>query len=98
MNAFMTEMNQLVYVGDALFAAGNEAPQFVGAGLVMLLLAGLILKCFSIARRPTANLKCAISLGIMLSAVFVLSLISTVDRFFPVHRILIGLGVLIAMA
>ncbi|MDB6066806.1 MAG: hypothetical protein JWR26_3014 [Pedosphaera sp.] len=94
----MLEMNQLVYMGDAILAAGNESPQFVGVGLVMLLLASLILKSFSIARRPTANSKCAISLGIMLSAVFVLSLTSTVNRFFPVHRILIGLGVLTAMA
>jgi tetratricopeptide (TPR) repeat protein len=89
----MIETNQFLTPGSAPFDAGYHAGQVAGRILAYVLLAALAGKCFSIARRPAANTKCALSLGVLLCSLGVASLIGTVvGQLSPALRVLAVLG------
>jgi tetratricopeptide (TPR) repeat protein len=94
----MMGTNQLDYQG----ALPYEAGKVTGQALVYLLFLCLALKSFSIARRPNANAKCALSLGIFFSSMVMGGIISALGQAMGVvsltHRIVAVLGGLMVFA
>src|SRR5947209_14500225 len=64
---------------DSAYMTGYVA----GNIFVALLLLALVLKCFSIARRPATNGKCAASLGVILAGWFIAATGASLAKFFP---------------
>ena len=86
-------MNQFISPESGSFETGKVA----GQAFVFLSLAALAVKCFSIARRPNANAKCAISLGMAICALIVAALAGMVGGLSPTLHALMILGGLISL-
>ena len=79
---------------DAAFRAGYLAGQLI----FILILAVLAAKFFKMARRPTTNSKCALSLAVFLTAITLSGLGGIVTRLNPELRFLAVFGGLISFA
>src|SRR5260370_26752386 len=83
-------------------SAAYDAGYVTGGILFTLVLLLLAIKCFSIARRPATHTLCAVSLGVLLSAYFLGSVIGVVAKRLPPEiatacEILSGLLILAAV-
>lgn len=75
-----------------------ESGRITGQILVYVIFFWAALKCFSIARRPTTNGKCAVSLGLFFCSFTVAGLCGTAGQNSPNLKVIIVVGTLMAFA